>query len=837
MTMRHVVVVRVALALVCARAIFVAPLAPHRGPMMMSQQECFATRTYEALGAREVVDFLRSSCMTYRGRSRAFGSVEAALTQSERECRELWNRVSLLVDEEIDVALQSLDEEFDEIVFRSNRTIEVDELVKVKDGGDAALDLFKNYPRYAIEEIPSFFEYLSEALVEEDSSHGLSGDLFPEVGAARQFLEKAQKDVEAAKRRTKISEKECDFFRLEGRWVVGVPAISKNSKDYVVHGTSKTGKTAYVEPVSLVKPTNDEKQARSYLRKAENAALRVITRKMREERHLIDKLVDNVALFDADRARTILGDRWQGQVPEIATGGIIKCDGLCFGPLALSKREKSIGNDVDLCRGERNLIISGANAGGKTVFMKSVGLAALLLRLGVPVPCLTTPKISYFHSILADVGDGQELGQSTYVAHLRFVKHALEQNQALVLLDEIGSGTDPKQGAAVGRATLEQLTEKGAVVVATTHHAAIKEQLSIADSRFVTAATGYDDRGPTFKVEYGVVGESRALDAARREGLPESLLARAKDLVGEEEVALEILREELREATFRVKETERKLELQREEAKSAKMAFERKELEAEEFAKKARAELALEFEKKLLQILEDQKVAEKEERHEILERAASEAKEVRQVAEARNQGLEPLKDVAEVNTGDKIVILKEGAFYGKIATVSAAGRRSNSLSVDVDGASLFTAKPLKLKANQMAKIQKDALEAYNERRRRQKKVTAPRGLSRRAAAAILDENQGTTATAPLKQEIQMRTSRNTLDLRGYTLEDAERETDFFLDRCLRANLSVAYLLHGHGTGVLKNGMRSYLKSQSRVKAATSAAYDDGGDAFTKLELR
>jgi DNA mismatch repair protein MutS2 len=486
------------------------------------------------------------------------------------------------------------------------------------------------------------------------------------------------------------------------------------------------------------------------------------------------------------------------------------------------------------------LVISGANAGGKSVWLKTLGLCAALVRLGAPIPCRGEPTIGVFDPVFADVGDAQsaEGNVSTYVGHLRVAAAAVAEARSsatltpLVLLDELGSGTDAAQGAALGRAVLEDLVDHGALVVCTTHARPLKALgLQEDDSRFRAAAMA-----PGFKCIEGRAGESDALEAARTKAdFPPELLERAEVLLGDDERRLATLARDLDKARESAEAAEARAVEALASAREAEAKAEERFLAVEAEAKKKAALQAQDYEARVAAL---EKELQRDMRRgasdafgssKVIEEAKAAAVKEAQTAAVEAKGLEPLASDASLSAGDAVAVLKRGPFFARRAKVEALLNKGVVL-VHVDGVATEMGGALKLKRKDLARA--PAMPA-------QKQQASPQRKGRKVPKQLvgLDGTEPSSNNGKAAEKTpQMRTAQNTLDLRGQRYDDAERETDFFLDRMTRSG-GPCYILHGHGTGALKTGLRRFLKADSRVKSASPASHDDGGDAFTRVELR
>jgi DNA mismatch repair protein MutS2 len=466
-------------------------------------------------------------------------------------------------------------------------------------------------------------------------------------------------------------------------------------------------------------------------------------------------------------------------------------------------------------------VLSGPNAGGKTVAMKCVGLLALLQASGLPVPVGAGSRLGFFARVFADIGDDQSLSRSlsTFSGHVERVRDvlSLSAGDSLVLLDELMGGTDPGEGTVLGVAALDALVARGAAVVVTTHYDGLKDHASSSEV-LDNAAVGFDfsRMAPTFRVEQGRPGASSALAIAGRHGLPPQLLLRAEALLPEVErrrredrIAIEQLRAEL--------ERERG-ELERERAELARQGRVL-EQRAERLEEQRRSELARERDALLVDVRQARS-------------------EVRQLRTRMRHGPEAggsRELERELDAAASLVALGSGVDQ-RLRGESPAAAESPALAVGSQVRVRGTAavlvvleEPRKGRVRvasgamklTVAVAELELVDARAARAEARPVRAAPRPAARPAAA--LDEPPAKTTDV-------------CLDLRGRRVEESLDAVDAFLDDLLRRHESGGYILHGHGTGALKDALRSHLKGHPAVRAARPAEREEGGDAWTVVWL-
>ncbi|MCG5052061.1 MAG: Smr/MutS family protein [Myxococcales bacterium] len=580
------------------------------------------------------------------------------------------------------------------------------------------------------------------------------------------------------------------------RFVLPVRASFKSMGMGIVHDTSRTGETVFIEPTALVELNN---------------RLKVLEL---EIRHECRRILEELAALVAEAAPALRTDLARlGQLDflvALARYGVA-CDGtlltLVDGPeldlcdlrhplLVLRARSEGfavVANEVHLggSLGAQLLVVSGPNAGGKTVFLKAVGLAVLSAHAGLPVPASARCRVGRFSAVLADIGDQQSvLGDlSTFSAHLANMAGILETvaatggQPALVLCDELMAGTNPDQGAALARACLEAMAEGRALGVCTTHYDALKA-LADGDARFRNAGMEYDPENlrPTFRMREGLPGRSYALDIAGRMGLPVTVLARAQELVGAPSVGLEtVLRDlELREASLAAQEAalaeaRAEFEHQAEREKSATEALVKRE---RELAVKIRETIETSVKQAREQLREIVQTARNEAANKGVDRAVAAAREaLARTAEAAREGLpeaDPKLDLERL----KKAWARRG-FRG------------------LKGEGVVAAGPVK----------------------------PPPGKPM-AAPAPEDEFAGV-----------LKSRRNSIDVRGLRVDDALATVESRLDEALREGADAVFVIHGYGSGALRKAVREFLSLSPAVARQRPGQREEGGDGVTVAIVR
>ncbi len=609
----------------------------------------------------------------------------------------------------------------------------------------------------------------------------------------------------------------------EGRWVVPVRSDAHERFPGIVHATSASGSTLFVEPRAVIPMGNRLKVLEAEVQREEIAIYARLSALLGDSLASIEGAVLSIARADVRAATAKLAGELQLVFPEVTEDARVDLRAARH-PLLLLDGVAVVPSDLAV--GSRHaVVVSGPNAGGKTVALKTMGLAALMLRAGLPVACDEGSALGLFDVVLTDVGDDQSLhaNLSTFSAHVKNLAAILDETRegALVLLDELATGTDPREGEALAAGVLDSLCARGGAVVATTHYEGLKA-LALADTRFRNASVGFDlaTMTPTFQLALDIPGQSSALAVARRFGMPSTVIERAERFLTREDVSFESVVKKLNDERAALELARHAAIARGHEAELARVRYEearetardrdKRELSREAEAlmagvRRAREELRAAQAKLRTKKLDD---ADLREASRTLERVASAVAiggELESLVVPDREGVR-----ARVHPGD----LKKGT------RVWVPKLRADAEVVEVAGTSVrVAAGALKLTV-QIDELRESApLEPE----------TPSKVVGKRAPGAAKSE-------APEAREVPLQTSDNSCDLRGLRTDDALSLATTFLDRSLNAGRRVAFLIHGHGTGALREAIRKDLRESRYVAQFRSGASDEGGDGVTVVWL-
>lgn len=717
--------------------------------------------------------------------------------------------------------------------------------------------------------------------------------------------------IQSLLNRPEMREKVADngYIEMEGRYCIMLKATYKRGTG-IVHGSSNTGRTVYVEPFEVVEPTNELKALQVELRLEENKIFFEMCKAISMHRTAIRRSLTAAAQVDIIRAKALLGEKLLGVIPEVNNEGSMRCADAKHPLLVLrnlNTANKVVGNTIDLSENSAALVISGPNAGGKTIILKTCGLFALMARYAIPIPAKEGARVDVFNEVMADIGDMQSVSGdlSTFSGHLVICREILNEVHSsiaiakqssqtvhnLVLFDEIGTGTDPAQGAALAQSILEDLVSSGTRVMVTTHYSRIKE-LAAHDPRFRIAAMEFIDNRPTYRLRAGSVGESYALELAQRMELPGSVLERAHVLLDDESKRLIALQRRLEE------ETEEARRRQGIYDSKVKELADRERTIAEEYTKMEN-ELKKIREGKVDEYLLDLK--EKERELEVLMMQAREIVRRKQAAQVttisqpssttpeennsttttnNNSTLltdgslddiqsalkkervtteksiviksldqlnaEPLLPGEPLDEGTTVIILEPGSLYGAKAIVATRNKGKGRVIVRVAGAEI------KLERHLIAK-QRFGIASLMTSEVEDKPMSAKdRRLLKMLNEELVDPDKIVQGNKAKRAQTTVgrvpRTSANTLDIRSAgSLPDAQSTTMSFFERMIDQSLDnisggadsippiFVYINHGVQSPI-KAKLRSWLKENPIVKRSRPAELQDGGDALTLVEL-
>ncbi len=611
----------------------------------------------------------------------------------------------------------------------------------------------------------------------------------------------------------------------EGRYVLPVRAEARGLIKGIVHDTSASGHTLFIEPFDVVELNNRWREQQMEEQREVDRILDVITGLVGDHADGLNRMVEALASVDLATAKARLAEKMEATRPRVhrAGGGqkvrsedahhsshYVRLDRARH---PLLDPETVVPIDLEIGEKFRVLLITGPNTGGKTVALKTVGLLSLMAQTGLFIPANDTSVISVFPDIFVDIGDEQSIEQSlsTFSSHITNIIGMLEKvhSDSLVLLDEVGAGTDPQEGSALARAIIDELLGRRAMVIATTHYSEVKAY-AYATRGVENASVEFDVASlrPTYRLMIGIPGKSNALSIASRLGMPKRVVEHAESLLDpDDEDAQQLIddirtrRDDITAELERAKQTD-------EDARELRRRAARVLREAENIKREARAEAIAEVEAELSAAREAAReidrvrrsgIGEMPDRVETSRRIKAAEEQVREVAR-RKQAATPKVQVdrAQIKPGDRVRIL---AFDELGDVVSIDGKNA-----EVMMGSMKVRQPL------------SSLERVGKAK--EERTTSP------SAASIARERQAATGDMPIE-----------LDIRGKRVDEVQPIVDSYVNDAYLLGMPFVRVIHGKGTGALRTVVRDLLKNSPAVSRAETAGPNEGGDGATVVHLR
>ena len=604
-----------------------------------------------------------------------------------------------------------------------------------------------------------------------------------------------------------------------GRYVVPVKNEYRSEVAGLVHDTSSSGATVFIEPMAVVEANNEIRVLQSKEREEIERILYELSVSAGEFADSIKRSYECCLELNLIFAKAQYAYSIKACPPILNDKGIVN---LRQARHPLIDPKKVVPVDIMLGKDFDTLVITGPNTGGKTVSIKTIGLLSMMAMCGLMIPAGDRSEISVFTEILSDIGDEQSIEQSlsTFSAHMTNIISILDAagEGSLVLIDELGAGTDPVEGAALAMAVLEALHEKGAKIAATTHYAELKAY-ALETPRVENGCCEFDvsTLRPTYRLLIGVPGKSNALAISEKLGLDKSVIERAQELVSVEN-------KEFENVVDRLEETRLKMESELEKAKATADRTEKEKAEIE----KQRDEIAKlrekEMEKARLQALK------------VVEQAKREAYTLLQELDKLKKEQQKTKDAAELARRAKALVRK-----GVEAIDSAA---DPVIGIDDDDENYTLPRPLKAgdtviirDIGKTAKVLSLADKNGNVEVQAGSIKTRVK-LSNLRLCENAPKKKELRSTPKVHGESRLNMAANTrLDLRGMTVDECLIELDRFIDMGLRTGLNEFTVVHGKGTGALRTAVTRYLKASPFVKSSRLGVYGEGEDGVTIVTLK
>ncbi len=660
-------------------------------------------------------------------------------------------------------------------------------------------------------------KYLEEKITasilsEEEIADNASPALYDIRRKKRQAASKAREILDKIVRSSSYQKylQDSIITQRSGRFVVPVKAECRSAIPGLVHDTSSSGATVFVEPMGVVQANNDIRVLES---KEEAEIERILFELSSEAGANADTISESYqALVELNLifAKASLGYKMKATVPKINNQGIVNLKAARH-PLINAK--SVVPTDISLGKDFDTLVITGPNTGGKTVSLKTLGLFTLMTMCGLMIPVEDGSEISTFEKVLVDIGDEQSIEQSlsTFSAHMTNIVSILKSadNKSLVLIDELGAGTDPVEGAALAVAILDELRYKGAKIASTTHYAELKEY-ALRTERVENGCCEFDVKTlrPTYKLLIGIPGKSNAFAISERLGMEKSLVDKARELVSSESRRFEAAVESLE---GRRQELQHELEKARSASTKADADKQKAQTELERVKKQADSEIA----------------RAKHEAQLILSRTKAQA-------DALIEEIESLKKKAELSADDKAklrqAMRKMENEADPVAKAKDDGytlprplqKGDTVLIYDIDKKATLLETPKKgdTQALVQAGVIKTRVKISNLRLMKDEKVKI----------------EGKSITKNIRSTLDTR-GVSEIDVRGQNAEEAIMSVDSAIDTAILSHTERLTIIHGKGTGVLRREIQNFLRHHKAVKSFRLGTFGEGEAGVTIVELR
>ncbi|MBR5315690.1 MAG: endonuclease MutS2 [Firmicutes bacterium] len=666
--------------------------------------------------------------------------------------------------------------------------------------------------------MPRLYEDIDRSIISEDE---MSDNASPELRNIRRAVGRANDAIKTKLNHIINSSANRTYLQdaivtmRNGRYVVPVKQEHRSNVPGIVHDQSKAGSTVFIEPQAVVN-LNNELRELELAEQAEIARiLAELSSRVAEHYHDLKNNQELLVQLDFVMAKGKLSGRMRGEAPQINDKGLLD---IKQGRHPLIDPKKVVPINVAVGGHYRTLVVTGPNTGGKTVTLKTAGLLSLMAQSGLHIPASGQSQIPIYNHVFADIGDEQSIEQSlsTFSSHMKNIVKIVEEadGNSLILIDELGAGTDPTEGAALAISILEKLYQKGATILATTHYNEIKKYaLSTEGVENASMEFDVETLSPTYKLSIGIPGKSNAFEISKKLGLSEELIDRAGQLIERKDIEFE-------DVISTIEADKKRAEEERDEAIRISLDMKKKQEDVE------------------IQLEDLKKKKEK-----ILAEAREEARAmIREARETANEVQKELKALSKVNSlgernkrfdeSRKKLKDKEDRYAEKIirqvnsnpinASQLKVGDRVKVLSLDQNGEILTLPDNdgnLQVKIGIMkANLNVDDLMLIVDgtQKKKQPKTGTKYGALYKAKA----------------QNISI-----TYNCQGQNLEDAMMNVEKYLDDAYVAGLEEVTIIHGRGEGILSAGLRQMMKKQKHVASFRKGNYNEGGDGVTVVKLK
>ena len=676
----------------------------------------------------------------------------------------------------------------------------------LKNCSQTAPDLFNYSGKLFVDKL---FEYQIQKILDENGE--IKENASPQLSSIRKEIRNRSEELVKSVNRIVKTFKDEDITRedyitlRDGRIVVPVKVEHKRHVKGFIHSESSTGQTVYIEPEETLE-LNNEIVSLSFAEKREiERLLKELTKRISSESSRLKDSLITIGYLDEVFACAQFSIEIIGSFPQINNQKPFEINDARH-PILLKKlgRNETIPLDLKISDSKKVILITGPNAGGKTVVLKTIGLLTLMVNSGLHIPASPDSNFHFFNNILLDIGDEQSIEDdlSTFSSHLSNIRNILEKTNgnSLVLLDEVGTGTDPAEGAALAAALLIQLRDKGSTVLATTHHGSLKLIANDLD-KFENAAMEFDTANlkPTYIFHQGMPGSSYAFEVAERIGFDKKFLDLAKEYLEQDKHKVEKFLVDIETKSHQVEEKFKKVEIENSRLSGLSNLYQQNidklNKEKKDILKRVKSEA-------------DNYLAGINAKFEKIVKDLKESKADKKVIKSSHKIIEELKE--ENKNLFKEEITSEDSDRKFIKGDFACIKNTQTIGEIVDVQSSKNKATLKVGTLKMQVDLDNLVHAKKE-----------------------NKNSKSNRT----YNITMPTSGSRIDIRGEKPEEAEFEIIRFVDDAYTSGLERIEILHGKGTGVLKKTVNGILKNHDKVKNFYFAPIEQGGDGITIAELK
>lgn len=603
-----------------------------------------------------------------------------------------------------------------------------------------------------------------------------------------------------------------------GRYVIPVRNEYRGEVPGLVHDTSSSGATVFIEPMPIVEANNQIKLLKNKEEDEIDRILAELSANVGSFANSIKSSYECAVELNLIFAKAQLAYAMRASVPQLNNEGIIE---LRRARHPLIDKNKVVPVDISLGTDFDTIVITGPNTGGKTVSIKTIGLMSLMAMCGLMLPVDDRSRISVFDHVLADIGDEQSIEQSlsTFSSHMTKIVKILEiaDGKSLVLIDELGAGTDPIEGAALAVSILEQLRNQGAKIAATTHYAELKSY-ALQTPGVINGSCEFDVQSlkPTYRLLIGIPGRSNAFAISKRLGISDEIIEHAQELVSNENVRFE-------DVVDRLEQSRAKMEKEREEARRIREEADRElekaqKLKADietlrqkelEDAKGQAVRITEQAKREAYQLLNDLEMLKKQQAKE--KNAAEMARRARAVIKKDFNAIDTASDPIVSLGNDEDYVLPRPLKIGDTVIIADIGNEATVVTLK-DKKGLVTVQMGTMKT----RVKEENLRLIEKKKSVEKKRTV--------------------ATGRMESRMNMK-AQTSVDLRGMTVEEGILELDRYIDHALRMGINEFTVIHGKGTGVLRSAVRDYLKKSKYVKTSRLGTFGEGEDGVSIVTLK